>query len=174
VLSSLNPLFELETTRDREFTTYNTLPYYSSPPKYSSSELQPQNIFLCGREGSTHLSITQLRNYIGSYVYSIANTLSKGKVHYIDSYVDELYGVVVKVTTELAAREALELWLKIVEHLKLEKYDVVVAVEWLGEKNLDENELVDHIVKIMVKSGKGPKALSGFDSVNIVRKEREE
>ncbi|MGC9014863.1 MAG: hypothetical protein ACP5KW_10860, partial [Thermoproteota archaeon] len=75
--------------------------------------------------------------------------------------------------TDLSAKEALELWLKMIDFLQREGYRVVLAVEWTGENNVSEDELVDYMVKIMVKSGIGPKALPGFDSVRIVQETRE-
>lgn len=109
-----------------------------------------------------------------NYVYSLANTLSKGRVLRVDSYSDELYGLVIKVVTDLTAKEALELWLKLIDTLRNEGYKVAVAVEWTGEDNVSQDQLVEYIVRIMVNSGLGPKALPGFDAVSAVREGRGE
>ena len=46
-------------------------------------------------------------------------------------------------------------------------------VKWLGENNVGESELIDHLVKIMIKSKARPKALPGFDSACVVQELRE-
>lgn len=158
---SLNLFSEVEITSINGFSTYNILLHYSPPPSYRSFQEEKRLISLL------------VSRSILNYVYSLVNTLSKGKMHSVYSYIDEDYGIVVKVITELTAKEALELWLKIIEHLKLAKYNAVVAVEWLGERNVSEDELIDYMVKVMMKSGVGPKALPGFDAVKMVREERE-
>jgi hypothetical protein len=44
---------------------------------------------------------------------------------------------------------------------------------WGGDNNVSEEELVNYIVKIMVKSKVGPKALPGFNAVRVVQEIRE-
>jgi hypothetical protein len=46
-------------------------------------------------------------------------------------------------------------------------------VKWLGENNVSESELIDYLVKIMIKSKVGPKALPGFDATHTVQRLRE-
>jgi len=67
----------------------------------------------------------------------------------------------------------LELWLKLIDYLPYENYGIVLSVKWLGEKNVSEDELINYIVKIMIKSKIGPKALPGFDSTRMVQEARE-
>ncbi|MGB9876933.1 MAG: hypothetical protein ACPLPS_04115 [bacterium] len=99
--------------------------------------------------------------------------LVRNKAHYVESYVDEHFGLIVKVTTELSAKQALELWLKLVRQLKQENLNVFVTVEWRGEEDIPEEEQTNYRVEIMLESGVGPVALPGFDAVRIVREERE-
>jgi len=49
------------------------------------------------------------------------------------------------------------------------KNKIVLSVKWLGENNVSEAELIDYLVKIMIKSKVGPRALPGFDSVRMVQ-----
>jgi hypothetical protein len=67
----------------------------------------------------------------------------------------------------------LELWLKIIDYLPYEKYKIVLAVKWLKENNVSESELIDYLVKIMIKLKVGPRALPGFDAVRMVQELRE-
>ncbi|MEM1610097.1 MAG: hypothetical protein QXQ57_00440 [Sulfolobales archaeon] len=122
----------------------------------------------------TYIPIGSWQEQMKIYIYNLARSLIGDRVLKIESYMDIDYGVVVKVITDLSAREALELWLKIVNHLKQEKYDVIVVVEWVGKQDVSEDELIDYIVRIMLKSGLKPKALPGFDAVRIIREERGE
>lgn len=106
-------------------------------------------------------------------VFSLANTLAKGKTHYVESYFDKHFGLIVKVTTELSAKEALELWKKLVKQLKRSNLNVFVTVEWRGEEDIPEDKQIDYMVEIMLESGVGPVALPGFDAVRIVQEQRE-
>jgi hypothetical protein len=46
-------------------------------------------------------------------------------------------------------------------------------VRWLGENNVSESELIDYLVKIMIKSKMGPRVLPGFDAARMVQELRE-
>jgi hypothetical protein len=94
--------------------------------------------------------------------------------HSIEIYDDSLYGTVARITTDLSAKDALDLWLKLIDYLPYEKYGVILSVKWLGENDVSEDELINYIVKIMVKSKIGPKALPGFDATRMVQEAREE
>jgi hypothetical protein len=111
-----------------------------------------------------------LRGYIPSLIVA---SLGKERVCSIDIYDDNLYGTVVRIITDLSAKDALELWLKLIDYLPYENYGIVLSVKWLGEKNVSEDELINYIVKIMIKSKIGPKALPGFDSTRMVQEARE-
>jgi hypothetical protein len=91
----------------------------------------------------------------------------------VEIYEDSFYGRVVRITTDLSAKEALELWLKLLDYLPYEKYNTVLSVRWLGKNNVSESELIDYLVKIMIKSKVRPRALPGFDSVRMVQELRE-
>jgi hypothetical protein len=79
---------------------------------------------------------------------------------------------VATITIDLPARDALELWLKLIDYLQYENYKIILSLRWLGERNVSEDELINYIVKIMIKSKIGPKALPGFDAVRIIREAR--
>jgi hypothetical protein len=106
------------------------------------------------------------------YISSLIATFS-GCAYSIKVYEDELYGRVARITVNLPAKEALELWLKLIDYFPYEKYKIVLAVKWLGENNVSESELIDYLVKIMIKSKVGPKALPGFDATHTVQRLRE-
>jgi hypothetical protein len=96
-----------------------------------------------------------------------------GCAYSIEVYENEPYGRVARITVNLPAKEALELWLKLIDYLPYEKYKIVLSVKWLGENNVSESELIDYLVKIMIKSKVGPKALPGFDATHTVQRLRE-
>ena len=144
------------------YSTHNIISHHSPPRPYA--------IYVKPTEPPAPIMADLMRNY----VYILAGTLSKGRTHRVDSFFDELYGIVIKITTDLTAREALELWLKLVERLAYEKYKIAIAIEWIGENNVNEDELADYLVRIMIKSGSGPAALSGFEAVSAVRETRKE
>jgi hypothetical protein len=66
-----------------------------------------------------------------------------GCAYNIEVYEDELYGKVARITVNLPAKEALELWLKLIDYFPYEKYKIVLSVKWLGENNVSESELID-------------------------------
>jgi hypothetical protein len=94
------------------------------------------------------------------------------RVKGVEIYRDDLYGAVALVETDLSARDALELWLKLIDCFPYEKYGTVISLRWLGENNVSESELVDYLVRIMIKSKVGPKALLEFDAVRMTREIR--
>lgn len=122
----------------------------------------------------TYTLIGSWQEQMKTYIYNLARSLAGDRVLKVETYMDMDYGVVVKVTIDLSAREALEFWLKMVKHLKQEKYSVIVVVEWIRGQDVSEDELVDYIVRILLESGLKPKALPGFDVVRIIREERGE
>ena len=111
-----------------------------------------------------------LKNYTSNLITKL---LGKDVICGIDVYSDNLYGTVVRVTVDLSARDALELWLKLLDHMPYREYGITLAVMWLGENNVSRDELVGYMVKIMIKSGTRPKALPGFNSVLIAREGRD-
>jgi hypothetical protein len=155
-------------------------PSLESEPYYSST--QPFTFIKPSLESEPYYSSTQpfsfikpsgsIRQVIRGYISCLIAMLSRG-AHIIEMYDDNLYGMVVRITTDLSAKEALELWLKLIDYLSHENYRIVLSVKWLGENNVCGDELIDYIAKIMIKSGIGPKALPGFDSVRILREIRE-
>jgi hypothetical protein len=101
-------------------------------------------------------------------IYELLEERVKG----VKIYRDDLYGTVALVETDLSARDALELWLKLIDCFPYEKYGTVISLRWLGENNISGGELVDYLVKIMIKSKVGPRALPGFDAVRMTRETR--
>lgn len=105
-------------------------------------------------------------------VYNIANSLSGGKVQSADFIYDPTYEKMLEIRVNLDAKEAFQLWLVLIDKLEPENAKML-SVKWSGGINLTEDEFVDYAVKIMTKSGVGPKALPGFDAVEAVREGRE-
>jgi hypothetical protein len=128
----------------------------------------------CGVMGNANSSakhgLSALRNHIPRL---IATLLGKESVCNVEVYDDDLYGAVANITIDLPAKDALELWLKLIDYLPYADYRTISSLRWLGGNNVSEDELVSYIVKIMVKSKVGPKALPGFDAVRIVQEIRE-
>jgi hypothetical protein len=88
-------------------------------------------------------------------------------------YNDPDYGPVIRLVVDLDAREALELWLKLVELLSYSRYRIVIGVKWLGKNNVSKDELVNYIVKIMIESGLRTIVLKHVDAVKELREERD-
>jgi len=88
-------------------------------------------------------------------------------------YNDPDYGPVIRLVVDLDAREALELWLKLVELLSYSRYRIVIGVKWLGKNNVSKDELVNYIVKIMIESGLRTIVLKQVDAVKELRGERD-
>jgi hypothetical protein len=96
----------------------------------------------------------------------------KDVVRNIITYDDPDWGCVYTIEVDLNAKEALELWLKLVKQIPYDKYNVIIGVKWLGENNITEEELINYVVKIMVESGIKPKALKPFNAVEELQEER--
>jgi hypothetical protein len=109
-----------------------------------------------------------------NYVYNVAQQISAEKVLRVDASYDDYYGIVVRLTTDLKASKALELWLHLVKELKDKEHNVAIALNWLGKTDVPKHKLVDYFVKIMLASGMGPRALPDFDAVAAVRETRSE
>jgi alkanesulfonate monooxygenase SsuD/methylene tetrahydromethanopterin reductase-like flavin-dependent oxidoreductase (luciferase family) len=91
----------------------------------------------------------------------------------IVTYGDPDYGPVIRLVVDLSAREALELWLKLVKLIPYARYGVVIGVRWLGEDNISRDELVDYVIKIMVEGGLRTIALEPLDVVRELRGEQD-
>lgn len=103
-------------------------------------------------------------------IYDKASGLSSGKVRTIGRITDSVYGEIVQVEVELNAKEALDLWLNLLDEVE---HGDILTVKWTGKMDVTEDELVKYIVEIMMSSGVGPRALPGFDVVEAVREGRE-
>ena len=111
--------------------------------------------------------------YVALLLSHLARELTgRDVVRGIVAYDDPDYGPVVRLVVDLNAREALDLWLKLVKLIPYTKYGVVIGVRWLGENNVSKDELVDYVVKIMVEGGLRTIALRPLDVVRELRGER--
>jgi hypothetical protein len=106
------------------------------------------------------------------YISTLVTKLSRCS-YSIETYEDNLYGTVIEIKTDLSAKSALELWLKIIDYLPYKDYGFVISVKWLGENDVSEDELIDYMVKIMIKSKIGPRGLLGFSATRMVQEARE-
>ena len=70
------------------------------------------------------------------------------------------------------AKDALELWLRLVEKFPYRRYGIVLGVRWTGENNVSEDELINYVVKIMITSGLEPIAKRALDVVGELHEER--
>ncbi len=110
---------------------------------------------------------------LSTTVLELASRLTgKGVIRGIVTYNDPDYGPVIRLVVDLNAREALDLWLKLVRLIPYTRYGVVIGVRWLGENNVSRDELVDYLVKIMVEGGLRTIALRPLDVVRELRGER--
>jgi hypothetical protein len=157
----------------RKFTYLEKRPMnliaYSTPYQTYSLALQVK---------STQMEST--RTVWDQPVHSLSTTVLKltgrligrGVIRGIVTYNDPDYGPVIRLVVDLNAREALELWLKLVKLIPYTKYGVVIGVRWLGENNVSKDELVDYVVKIMAEGGLRTTALRPLDVVRELRRER--
>ena len=67
-------------------------------------------------------ALSILQNYISSLI-----AMFSGCAYIIEVYEDKLYGKVARITVNLPAKEALELWLKLIDYLPYEKYKIVLC-----------------------------------------------
>jgi hypothetical protein len=143
-------------------------PVYYTPPAYLTFyEKNIKNL-----EVGKPIEVQYFSQVLKRYISSLMATFSISTYN-VEIYEDSFYGRVVRITTDLSAKEALELWLKLLDYLPYEKYNTVLSVRWLGKNNVSESELIDYLVKIMIKSKVRPRALPGFDSVRMVQELRE-
>jgi hypothetical protein len=87
----------------------------------------------------------------------------------ISARYDPDWGYVYEVKVDTGARKALEANLKLQEKLP----GVPIVVEWAGQKDMTDEELVDYLVKIAIKGGFRVEAPPGFNAVKVVRELRE-
>jgi hypothetical protein len=143
-------------------------PVYCTPPAYLISYEK----YIKNLEVSRPIEVQFFSQVLKRYISSLMATFSISAYN-IEIYEDKLYGRVARITTDLSAKEALELWLKLIDYLPYEKYNTVLSVRWLGKNNVSDSELIDYLVKIMIKSKLRPKALPGFDATRMVQELRE-
>lgn len=103
-------------------------------------------------------------------ISNIANMISGDKVEKVTYGYDAEFGNIIRIGLTQNAREAFESWLKLLDKIDTKDLGINIRVDWTGEDNLSDDELVDYMVEIMLKSGVGPKVSEEFDSVKAVRK----
>ncbi len=106
-------------------------------------------------------------------ISNVANIISRDKVEKVTHGYDADFGNIVRVRLRQNAKEAFESWLKLLDEIGPKYPEITLRVDWAGEDNLSDDELVDQMVEIMLKSGVGPKVNEEFDSVKAVREGRE-
>jgi hypothetical protein len=88
----------------------------------------------------------------------------------IERYFDKDWGYVYVITVDLNAKQALELNLKLQERFP----GIPIVVEWTGDMDVSDRELIDYLVEILARGGFKAKAPPGFDAVELVREIRED
>lgn len=102
-------------------------------------------------------------------IFDVANIISGDKVEKVTYGYDAEFGNIIRIGLTQNAREAFESWLKLLDKIDTRDLGINIRVDWTGEDNLSDDELVDYMVEIMLKSGVGPKVSEDFDSVKAVR-----
>ncbi len=102
-------------------------------------------------------------------IFDVANIISGDKVEKVTYGYDAEFGNIIRIGLTQNAREAFESWLKLLDKIDTKDLGINIRVDWTGEDNLSDDELVDYMVEIMLKSGVGPKVSEDFDSVKAVR-----
>jgi len=103
---------------------------------------------------------------------AVANIVGRDVIRNVMIYSDPNYGLVMRLIVDLNAKDALELWLRLVEKFPYRRYGIVLGVRWTGENNVSEDELINYVVKIMITSGLEPIAKRALDVVGELREER--
>ena len=119
--------------------------------------------------------ISLQRSWEGLYLIvrtTVANIAGRDVVRNAMIYRDPNYGLSIRLIVDLNAKEALELWLRLVEKFPYSRYGIVLGVRWTGENNVSEDELISYVVKIMITSGIEPVAKRALDVVGELREER--
>jgi hypothetical protein len=140
-------------SRLSENITVSTVSYTSTPQESSSQRLLEG---LC-------LGIRSV----------IASIVGKDVLRSITVYNDPDYGYVIKLVVDLDAKQALELWQKLVEIFPYKRFGIVIGVKWTRRSNVSEDELVNYIVKIMRIAGLRPVARKLRNIVEEMLEERE-
>jgi len=102
-------------------------------------------------------------------ISDVANISSRDKVEKVTHGYDAAFGNIVRVCLRQNAKDAFESWLKLLDDIGPKYPEITLRVDWTGEDNLSDDDLVDYMVEIMLKSGVGPKVSEEFDSVKAVR-----
>ncbi len=76
---------------------------------------------------------------------------------------DPDYGPIIVLRVNVSTKRALRLWLELARRFPGKN----IVVEWAGKNDVNEDELIDYLVKIALETGHRPIALQGFDSSNI-------
>jgi hypothetical protein len=105
-------------------------------------------------------------------IFDVATIISRDKVEKVTHGYDADFGTIVRVRLRQNAKEAFESWRKLLDEIGPTYPEITLRVDWTGEDNLSDDELVDYMVEIMLKSGVGPKVSEKFDSVKAVREGR--
>jgi hypothetical protein len=122
------------------------------------------------QEGSSQRLLEGLCLSIRTVIASIAG---KDVLRSIMIYSDPDYGYVIRLVVDLDAKQALELWQKLVEIFPYKRFGIVLGVKWTGRSNVSEDEFVDYIVKIMRIAGLKPVARKPLNIVEEMLEERE-
>jgi len=122
------------------------------------------------QESSSQRLLEELRLAIR---VTIASIMGRDIVREVRVYVDPCYGPTIGLVVDLDAKQAFELWQKLVEVFPYKRFGIVLGVKWTGENNVSEDELVDYIVKIMRIAGLRPVARKPLNIVEEMLEERE-
>lgn len=101
----------------------------------------------------------------------LVTDLSNNNVSSYELIYDKVFDKILNIKMDLNAKDALELWIELIDNMDA-KHAKMINLEWNGEINISEEDFVDYVVKIMLKSGIGPRALDGFDAVEAVSEGR--
>jgi hypothetical protein len=104
---------------------------------------------------------------------AIASIVGKDVLRNIMVYNDPDYGYVIRLVVDLDAKQALELWQKLVEIFPYKRFGIVIGVKWTRRSNVSEDELVNYIAKIMRIAGLRPVARKPLNIVEEMLEERE-
>jgi hypothetical protein len=117
-------------------------------------------------------SVVSYRGHIDELIDAIsdvANIISGYNVEKVTHGYDADFGNIVRVSLRQNAKDAFESWLNLLDEIGPKYPEITLRVDWTGEDNLSDDDLVDYMVEIMLKSGVGPKVSEEFDSVKAVR-----
>jgi hypothetical protein len=115
-------------------------------------------------------TLNKIISFISDYTKELAG---RDVIKEIRTYKDPDYGIVIEITFDLDAKEALDLGLKLIKSITFKDCETIINIKWTGENNVTKDEIEDYLIEVMKEECYRPKAKEPFDVVKELREERD-